>query len=144
MRHLKKAIPYIMILLMMLSVACRSNADQSTVLVGDVFTLGVGGTAVIPSENLTITFVKVPDDSRCPTTVSCAWTGEARAVVTVQQAEGKPVELEFNTNPAPPVNQQTLTFGDYSIELQSLDPYPQDIDAIKANEYRVTMIVTKQ
>lgn len=144
MRHLKKVIPYVMILLMMWSVACRATADQSTVLVGDVFTLGVGATAVIPSENLTITFVKVPDDSRCPTTVECAWTGEARVVVTVQQGKGESTDLEFNTNPAPSLNEQVLIFGDYVIELQSLDPYPQDINAIKADDYRVTMIVTKQ
>jgi hypothetical protein len=126
-------------------VACGNTADQTmTVLVDDVFTVGKGQTAVIESEDLSLTFDSVLDDSRCPTNVECFWTGEARGIITVQQEGSEPMELEFNTNPAPDLNQQSFTFGEYTLELQSLDPYPKDADAaIEADEYRVTLNITK-
>lgn len=128
------------------AVACSGDkADEPmTVVVGDVFTVGMGKTAVLPSENLTITFDSVLEDSRCPTNVDCFWSGQARVMVTVQQGEGDALDLEFNTNPAPDMNQQSLAVGSYVVALQSLDPYPQEADkVIEAEEYRLTLQVTQ-
>jgi hypothetical protein len=146
MNNLQRVGLCLMILLVALSVACSgSQADKPMPrLMGDVFTMGMGQTAVIENEDLSINFDSVLDDSRCPTTVNCAWTGEAKGVITVKQGENEPIDLEFNTNPAPDLNQQSFTVGEYVLELQSLDPYPQDPDkAIEDEEYRVTLSVTK-
>ncbi|MCB8942287.1 MAG: hypothetical protein H6658_00795 [Ardenticatenaceae bacterium] len=143
--ELKQVCIGLLFLLTAATAACGpSREEPAPVLVGDVFTVGMGETAVIASENLTITFESVLDDSRCPTNVECFWTGEARGVLSIQQGDGEPVDWEFNTNPAPPLNIQSLEWGDYLLELQSLDPYPQDPEpAITQSEYRVTLVVTK-
>ena len=133
-------------LLVLCTVACRGVAFEppTQVLLGDVFTIGQGKTAVIPNENLTITFDNVISDSRCPTQVNCAEEGQAEPVVMIRQGESEPVALEFNTNSSPDLNRQKLPFGDYEVVLQSLDPYPQDPDQpIELSEYRVTLMVTK-
>jgi hypothetical protein len=86
----------------------------------------------------------VLEDSRCPTTVECFWTGQARVTVTVTHAQHATSTVEFNTNPAPGQNKQTVDVGDYTIDLQSLDPYPETPDAaIAFDEYRVTLLVRK-
>ena len=135
----------IFLLLLVGVTACGATADQpKSVLIGDLFTVVMGETAVIPNENLAITFDNVLEDSRCPSQVECAEMGQARGVVMVQQGEDEPINFEFNTNAAPSLNQQRITFGQYVLELQLLAPYPQKPDKpIKADAYWVTLVVTK-
>lgn len=111
---------------------------------GDPFTVGVGQTAVMPTENLQLTFIEVLEDSRCPTQVTCFWTGQARPTIQVRLGDIELVTLEFNTNPAPDLNQQQVSIGDFVIELQSLDPVPADPEVpIEPDDYRLTLQVTK-
>ena len=55
-----------------------------------------------------------------------------------------PTTVEFNTNPAPGQTVKVADVGPYSIELQSLDPYPQTPDAIAFKDYRATLVVHKR
>jgi hypothetical protein len=56
----------------------------------------------------------------------------------------EPTTVEFNTNPAPGLNGQTAKVGDYTIGLQSLDPYPETVDQpIALEDYRTTLLVRK-
>lgn len=113
------------------------------VLLGDVFTLQQGQEAVIRSEDLHVRFDSVLEDSRCPTQVNCVWSGQARIAVAVWRDQEEPVTLEFNTNPAPGENQQTLTHSSYTIRLESLDPYPQAPEqSMEQAEYRATLQIS--
>jgi len=131
--------------LVLLAAGCAGQrGGETAVLLNDTFTLGYGETAVLPAEDLRLTFDDVLEDSRCPTQVSCFWTGQARIAITAQQGDAEPVRLEFNTNPAPGQTVLSLPVGAYQVDVQSLDPYPQDPDKLpKAGEYRVTLQVTK-
>ena len=52
--------------------------------------------------------------------------------------------MDFNTNPAPGQNVQTVEVDDYTISLKSLDPYPRTPDeSIALEEYSATMSVQK-
>ncbi|MDT7796230.1 MAG: hypothetical protein QOD59_5671, partial [Mycobacterium sp.] len=59
------------------------------------------------------------------------------------QPEGSgPTTIEFNTNPAPGQTVKVADVGQYAIELQSLDPYPQTPDdPIAVEDYRATLVV---
>jgi len=49
--------------------------------------------------------------------------------------------VEFNTNPAPGQTVTVAEVGEYSIELQFLDPYPQTPeDLIAFEDYRATLV----
>ena len=144
--RLKQVVGYVIWIMVGLSTACGGStaAPQPKFLLGDVFTIGMGETAVIESENLTVTFDSVIGDYRCPSQVNCAEEGQAEGVITIQQSEGEPVALEFNTNSSPDLNRQSFVFGDYVVDLQSLDPYPQEPDKpIEVETYRVTLVITK-
>ncbi len=61
------------------------------------------------------------------------------------QPEGSgPTTVEFNTNPAPGQTVKVGEVGPFSVELQSLDPYPQTPDAIAFEDYRATLVVRKR
>jgi hypothetical protein len=75
--------------------------------------------------------------------VKCFWTGQARVAVAVQPDGTGPTTVEFNTNPAPGQTVKTANVGPYSVELQSLDPYPQTPDPIALEDYRARLVVHK-
>jgi hypothetical protein len=69
---------------------------------------------------LTIKFVSVIEDSRCPVGVNCIWAGNAKIRLKVTDRRGRAKMMELNTNGEPKVDQ----FGPYSISLVNLTPKP--------------------
>ena len=121
----------------------RADADPASYTVNEAFGLGGGQEAVIRGENLRLRFDDVLEDSRCPKDVECFWTGQARIVIRALQA-GDSTTLEFNTNPAPGQNRQSIPLGDYTIQLWSLDPYPRSPDhSPPLEDYRASLVVLK-
>ena len=121
-----------------------AEADPIEFRLDQEFTLSGGQEAVITGENLHLRFTDVLEDSRCPTRVECFWTGQARIAVVVQPAGSAPATVDFNTNPAPSQNVQTVEVDDYTILLKSLDPYPQTPDdSTPLGDYRATLSVRK-
>lgn len=128
--------------------SCRidetARADVPEFNVNEAFTLAGGQEALIPSEKLRLRFAEVLEDSRCPTQVECFWTGQARIAISVHPEGSTDTKVEFNTNPAPGQTVKVADVGPYSIELQSLDPYPQTPDTIAFDDYRATLLVRKR
>ncbi len=56
---------------------CSCAAGDIAASLGQEFTLPVGQKAVLEDGQLTIKFVEVIDDGRCPMGVECPWIGEA-------------------------------------------------------------------
>ncbi len=129
-----------------LAVACapgQARPDTAAVQLGHEFVLAGGQDAVVDGAGLRLKFDRVLDDSRCPKRVSCVWTGAARIAVTVTPDGRQPATLEFNTNPAPGQTHLTETVGGFTVELRSLDPYPETPGTIPLPDYRATMLVTR-
>ena len=124
--------------------APATRADSAEPHLGEVFTLGAGQDATIDGEGLRVKFGQVLADSRCPRQVNCFWTGEARISVLVQQRDAEPAAVQFNTNPAPNQNKQIEKIAPHTIELRSLDPYPETPAKIPFAEYRATFLVNKE
>jgi hypothetical protein len=122
----------------------EAEADPMAYTLDRQFTVNGGQEAAITGENLRLRFTEVLEDSRCPTDVECFWTGQARIAVLVHPAGSPPVTVDFNTNPAPGQNAQTVQVGGYTIELKSLDPYPTTPDGgIAFDDYKATLLVRK-
>lgn len=131
--------------LMGCQVSREADADPVDFTLGREFSLGGGQEAVFSGEDLRVRFTEVLEDSRCPTEVECFWTGRARIAVAVQPAGRASTTADFNTNPAPGQNVQTVRVNDYAIRLQSLDPYPRaPDDPISFEDYRATLLVERQ
>jgi hypothetical protein len=138
--------PFVVLLGLAL-MSCRSTeparADVPEFTLDQPFTLAGGQEGLIASEKLRLRFAEVLEDSRCPTQVECFWTGQARIAVAVYPEASSATTVEFNTNPAPGQTVKDAEVGPYSIELQSLDPYPQTPDAIAFADYRATLVVRR-
>lgn len=129
-----------------LAVACtpgQARPDTATAQLGHEFVLAGGQDAMVDGAGLRLKFDRVLDDSRCPKRVSCVWTGAARIAVVVTPDGQQPTTLEFDTNPAPGQTHLTDTVGGYTVELRSLDPYPETPGTIALPDYRATMLVAR-
>jgi hypothetical protein len=122
-----------------------ARADVPEFSLNEAFTLSGGQEGLLASENLRLRFTDVLEDSRCPTQVESFWTGQARIAISVHPDGSGSTNVEFNTNPAPGQTIKVADVGQYSIELLSLDPYPQTPDdPIAFEDYRAALVVRKR
>lgn len=119
--------------------ACSNNQVAVTVGLDEVFTIGVGQSARIAKEDMTVTFNEVIGDSRCPQNVTCVWEGVASSNVTIVY-HGSDYTVVLN-NPGL-TEQAKENFIDYTITY-SLNPYPREGEEISPNDYRLTLTFTK-
>ncbi len=90
------------------------------------------------SDNIQVTFVRVTEDSRCPTDVQCAWAGRAVIDIQVSPTGGGPGAVQLTLG-----GTSSATFGDYTVDLRDLDPSPVSTGEIEQDEYVATLIVSK-
>jgi hypothetical protein len=122
----------------MLLVGCMNGSTVNTSL-GTEFTLAIEQTASISSENLSIKFVDVTADSRCPSDVECPWAGEVKILLDIKN-NGSLQRVELSQLGAG--NNEGQKFGDYYYKFK-VEPYPVSTHEIKKSEYRLIMTVTK-
>ena len=131
---------YLLILVTIVLISLTGcSKSYFTVGLGEVFTIGVGDSARIAGEDMTVTFNKVIGDSRCPQNVTCVWEGVASSSVTiVYRGDNYSIVLS-----QPGLTEQAEdTFIDYTINY-SLNPYPREGEEISPDEYRLTLTLTK-
>jgi len=137
----KKAILILGLLLMslLLSVGCSRTPIAVTVRPGELFTIGVGKTAQITGEDMTITFNEVIGDSRVPQNVNDIWEGVADSRVTISQhGSSSSVVLQQRGR----TQEARDTFDSYTLTY-ILSPYPIEGKEIPPKDYRLTMTVTR-
>jgi hypothetical protein len=104
------------------------------------FTLAIGDSIIFQPAGLTIEFVEVKSDSRCPADVVCVWAGEATVHIK-STTQGPPVEADL-TIPNTEKN-SILLKGDvgssYNLQFLDLKPYPNSKNPSK-DEYKATFV----
>ena len=88
-----------------------------------------------------LSFVDVPQESRCPIGVQCVWEGDANVVLAVSQAgtsDTTRIELHTSSKFA-----TQATYKDLTIRLEKLDPYPHKDAKISLADYVATVAITR-
>src|SRR5712691_9516417 len=102
------------------------------------FQLRVNQTAFIDSLNLSIGFVAVSEDSRCPSDVVCIWEGQATINVDVQRANLNPSNFNL-TSRGGESSLSVKNFDDFSIRLLEIAPDPKSTEPIGTSDYLATL-----
>ena len=139
---MRKKVLLVLTLLVMsvaLFVGCSQNPAVLTIKPGETFTIGVGQSAQIFNEGMTVTFNEVIGDSRAPEGVNAIWEGVANIGITIRY-DGTDYSIVLLQ--AGRTEQATYTFIDYTL-VYSLNPYPVADKEIPSKDYRLTMTVTK-
>lgn len=97
-----------------------------------------GGQAISKTGRITVKFLEMIEDSRCPADVSCVWAGVARIKIRLTR-KGKSSDFELNTNQA----DKPAVFQGYSVALKDLEPRQSTTSKYSPSAYSVTLIVKK-
>ncbi len=103
------------------------------------FKLLVNRQKVISGSQITVKFITLLEDSRCPEGTNCIQAGNARIKVMVSKRGGESKTFEMNTNLGPKGD----TFEGYAINLVNLTPTPKNNIRINRNGYTATFAVSR-
>jgi hypothetical protein len=105
----------------------------------DTVAIRVGKHAKAGRSGLTVRFIEVLEDSRCPAGVACVWAGNARVKIEVTNRGGGKQIIEANTGKGPKGDQ----FDGWAIDLVSLSPSPTKKGKPDTQRYSATFTVTR-
>jgi hypothetical protein len=132
----------IVLLLPTVAFSCSSNVEEENIKakLGVAFDLMVGKTAEIEGEYLSIQFIEVTADSRCPNYAKCVWAGEAKCRMVMKIVDS-PAEMTL-TQPGGTTANGSDYFISYKINFV-LKPYPEVGKEIAPSDYWLSMTITK-
>ena len=122
---------------LIVSAACRGGPTAPQVGLGEEFVLAPGEHAYVDTPSVSILFVEVTGDSRCPADAQCIQGGDAVVRLEVARSEARATAYELHTGDMRPV-----THEDVTIALVQLAPYPFSSRTIEQGEYRATLRAT--
>jgi len=103
------------------------------------FTISVGQSVSVKGEDLTISFVEVVSDSRCPTGATCIWAGEASSLIEITDSASTYRKVLTEPGSSSPTK---ADFTGYEVMFNLL-PYPVLGKETKAKDYLLQLIVSK-
>ena len=92
----------------------------------------------LAKSKISVRFIELVEDSRCPTDTNCIWAGNAKIKVRVTK-QGRSHVLTLDTHGP----NQSATAEGHSIKLIDLTPEPRSNIRIDRNGYIATLSVTK-
>ncbi len=131
----------IMILSLLPVLACKQSPSGLTAKPGEEFSLKVGQSVSITGENLSIKFIEVVTDSRCPTGATCIWQGEASCLLETDLS-GTVKQITI-TQPGLTKEPSQSQFSNYTMSYD-IQPYPALNKKIDKSEYVLDLRVDKQ
>jgi hypothetical protein len=124
----------VLFLILTLLIGCTLTPAQGP----EELTVKNGGQAVTKNGRLTVKFLELIEDSRCPEDVNCIWAGVGRIKIQLSK-NGKSSEFELNTNQ----RDKPAVFQGYSVTLIDLEPRQSRTSKYSPSAYSATLTVSK-
>jgi hypothetical protein len=113
------------------------------------FNIGIGQTANVKDADLSLRFVNVTEESRCPSDVVCIWEGQISILIDLTQAtDGRNLghyilTIRGSNGQGGGDDLSTKIVYGYLIRLVDVQPYPADTGGISPSDYSATLVVSK-
>ena len=124
----------------LLLIFCFGVSQSAEAAAAQQITLQVGRQTTLFNRDLTVQFVSVLDDSRCPRDVECISVGNASIRIRVRKDFGPWRTFDIKLNG----NNSNVLFRNYRIDFTNLTPFPRSNVRINRNGYRATLRITRQ
>ncbi|WP_027382285.1 hypothetical protein [Epilithonimonas caeni] len=111
--------------LLLLMSNCKTQSQTQTSENGNnTITIGINRSVKIPNSKISLEFLNIAEDSRCPVNVTCVWEGIAK--VNVEGTDGnQKTNFQVGTRDFLPQNvSKSFSFSGYRFTLTDLKPYP--------------------
>ena len=112
----------------------------------------VGQKITVQDTDLKITFLGVPEDSRCPAHSACVWRGNAIVELEVVQHKEKGERIKLNTlfakgheSERSPKDKYPfeVRWAGFNIKLVGLDPERATSEMIRKEDYEATLFISR-
>lgn len=138
------AVLFLVLILAFASTVYMQSASAAVAVpaqLNEPFKLKIGQQATINSEKISISFLNVTEDSRCPSDVVCIWQGQAsiRISTEINGTNAGQFVLTVGGNEKSAV----LGGGKYSIKMTGLEPYPVSTNHAELKDYIAILVVSK-
>lgn len=107
---------------------------------GGEVTVKINRARAVSKTKLTIQFVSLLEDSRCPAGAQCIQAGEARIKIQIKNGKGARRTFEIGTR----ANNQTVSFAGYAIRLVDVAPHPAANVRIDRSGYKATFEAVRE
>jgi hypothetical protein len=116
----------------------QPSQDNNTITahLGEPFQLRINQTAIITPDNMSIRFLDVLEDSRCPTSVVCAWAGQVTISLNVTElgpSFPSILNLTLGLN-------SSANVDSHIVELLEVEPYPMMDGIIPKGDYGANLM----
>ena len=136
---------YVSLLIGIISLAACGKGQQSAKTVTELntpFQLKIGQSAQVDPEGITIDFLEVTEDSRCPEDVQCIVAGQVSTLVSITM--NGTVQGDYNlTIGSREEGAVAITPNGFTIQLKAVDPYPNTTQPIEPADYIATFLVSE-
>ncbi len=102
-------------------------------------TLKINEQTTDETSGITVKFVELVEDSRCPEGVNCIWAGNAKVKISVSKNGANGQTIELNTNLQP----RSVVYEGLTITLSDVTPHPKNNIKINRSEIAATLNITK-
>ena len=119
---------------------CGETGARGTVCasLGREFDIRLGETAYIADTRLSVRANSVPEDSRCPQDVVCAWAGNARVSLTMRDGTNSEA-ADVNSTLEP----HAVTRFGYTVRLIDVRPGRLSSQPVNPQAYVIRLVVTR-
>ena len=117
-----------------MTLTCLQSQNKTKPMYSEVFDLKMGDSVQLQDESITIKFLDVAEDSRCPKGATCIWEGNARIILRISRQD-----TSLNTAFKPKI----MNYMKYQIKLIEVKPYPRVDRKIKQEDYLIKLNITK-
>ena len=139
----KQAVTVVAVLLLLGLVvgisACSKQPVNLSAELNQPFILEPGQTAMLKNESLSVRFIEIVSDSRCPRGVQCIWAGEVAGLIEIDHQNQKKSMVLKLTGSGEADDQYTV----YNIHF-AVEPYPEAGKEIKPADYRLQLTISKK
>jgi len=117
---------------------CFLDSPTEPAPVNQELTLAPGESRSISGTSVSLKFIGVTGDNRCPADAMCVLGGSATVRLEVMGSAGERPDVTFETGDLEPVPHGSLT-----LELVQLVPYPFSAAPIRHEDYRATLRIKR-
>lgn len=117
-------------------VACRSDSAARAASLDQEIELAPRQQVVFGQQELEVEFVRVVQDSRCPTDVTCVWAGEVEVEVSTRMDASEAVSHLIKAG-------EHAAVGGFRVTVMQVLPKRISTREISPEEYRITLKVER-
>ena len=110
---------------------------------GIPFDLAFGESVEVEGTGVTVKFLNVTEDSRCPADAICIWAGQVSILVGVIASGTDPENFVLTSGAGSDVSLSERQVGDYMLKLTGVQPYPVSSQQIQPSEYVATLVLSE-